>query len=194
MLHYLKPSAQFHLFILKRKAIFQLVLTFLLTVLFSNSAVSQNATKASGVLQSEADQAHIYYQNGEISKAVIHYQNSLNSIDFKTQTDLAWAAVDSYFLMCYAPSVPGFTLGVNQECNDSAFVFSQKLPLDSYRNIKRFLYFSSMLTVATQDRELLQKIFSDKALDHEEFLDDSQFYIRRQLLAAEAHLILKEYA
>lgn len=191
----LKFKILFLFFGIEWQTLFQLILVLLPTILFSTSAIAQDITKSTGVLQSEADQAATYYQNGETDRATKHQINYLKSIDFDAEPDLAWGAVSTLYQICFAPGFPGLTLSFSPSCNDSAFTFLQKLPIDSFEKAKKFLYLNSLLlAVATQDRDWLREIFADNILDHDEYLHDYSFYIDRQLLAAEGHILLKDYA
>ncbi len=177
-----------------KRTLTQLVSVLLLSILSSTSAISQDTVIPTGVRQSEAGQAATYYQNGETDKATKHQINYLKSIDFDAEPDLAWSAVSALYQICFAPGFPGFTLSFSPSCNDSAFTFLQKLPIDSFEKAKRSLYLNSLLAVVTQDRDWLREIFADNILDHAEHLPDYPFYIERQLLAAEGHILLKDYA
>jgi hypothetical protein len=67
MLRYLKFSAQFQFFVVRRLVLVQLISITFLAFLFTSSVMAQNMLDNSGVLQAEADQAAKFYQNGEVS-------------------------------------------------------------------------------------------------------------------------------
>ena len=96
----------------------------------------------------------------------------VRSIDFEANAELAWNAVTGLYQMCYAPGMPGYSLGENLECVETANTFLPTLPIETYENAQRGKYLTSLTAIANQNHEQLKWIFSEGMLDNQESIFD----------------------